>query len=431
MTHLLRAFALTSLMLALAGGVHAGRHAERKAERQADPAARGGDTAPDPAIPACGPQRCLVTVAGGHLQRDGRPWTPKGVVLTGLVAPEPYLRGIYARSREAWGPQLLRQLQDIGVDTLRFNVSAAGLDPDNPMPDRRMGPEAKRVYLAQIVEAVELGARYGMNSIVTITSGDVTGASDSERVPGQEAVRGWRVLAPLLAKQPSVVFNAFNEPDYGGTSRIDTDPKPWQEWRAGYQLMVDAIRASGARQPIILDGLDMSRVWRRLTEAQVPHDPLAQLVYDIHPFPTDSGQHRKTGKAKIDYHSPEHIEHWLGGWCERHACIASAFYSGSAGNPAKAHCYDARNAPAPGLDSARITDDFLDYFDRRQIGVLAFAGDWPFRVFDRPGQPGARLTGFPSAMRVQGCAQSERMYGPGERLRDHWLRLRRQEGAPR
>ena len=154
MTHLLRAFALTSLMLALAGGVHAGRHAERKAERQADPAARGGDTAPDPAIPACGPQRCLVTVAGGHLQRDGRPWTPKGVVLTGLVAPEPYLRGIYARSREAWGPQLLRQLQDIGVDTLRFNVSAAGLDPDNPMPDRRMGPEAKRVYLAQIVEEI-------------------------------------------------------------------------------------------------------------------------------------------------------------------------------------------------------------------------------------------------------------------------------------
>lgn len=394
-----------------------------------EPQAASEVVAPAPGTVACKPGRCTVGLAGRQLTRDGRPWIPKGVVITGHIAPEGYIRGVYAKAREAWGPRLLRQLQDAGVDTLRFNLSLAGLDPKNAMPDGAMTPARKAQYLAQIVAAVDLAEQYGMNSLVTLTNGQPSGDPDSEGAPGEQAGRAWSVLAPALAGRTSVFLNAFNEPGFRGAERVDEDPSPWQRWRAGYQPMVDVIRQAGSRQVIVLNGIGASKVWRGNTDANVPKDPLGMLAYDVHPFPTDSGQRRKGGSRKLDFYRSADIDHWLGGWCDRHACIASAFFTGVSNNAEKGKCYDGQK----GLDGAPRTPDlareFIDYFLQRRIGVLVFAGDWPNRMFDRPGHPGARLTSFEGFTQ---CRDSARATGPGEMLRESWSRLHRgTDEAPR
>jgi hypothetical protein len=405
-----------ALSLALSGlllcpTVQAGKHKD-KAGADAAPAA------PNPAIPDCIKARpCAVSVSGNQFLRDGKPWTPKGVVITGFLAPDNYIKGTYAKARGVWGERLLRQLQDIGVDTLRFNLSVAGLDPTNAMGDKRMDAAQKRTYLNQIIAAVGLAERFGMNSLLTFTTGDPTGFGGSEDVPGDETARAWAVLAPAFANRPSVFFNAFNEPDYGGELRIEEDASPWKRWHTGYSLMVDTIRKSGARNVIVLDGLSTSRMWRKNTDANVPRDPVGQLAYDIHPFPTDQSIKTKGGKPKLNYVSIADIEHALDGWCDRHACLASAFFTGSTDDPPKAFCYD--GSSLTGMDSSRIAASYVDYFTRRHIGVLIFAGDWKHHVFDHPGEPGARLTSFSGFKSCQG----DKNMGPGELMKSTWTQM--------
>lgn len=108
-------------------------------------------------------------------------------------------------------------------------------------------------------------------------------ATGQEQMPdASHAVTFWTSVAEYFHTNPSVMFEAFNEP-HGVT---------WTCWRwgcqtpAGYtavgmQQLVNAIRATGARQPIILDGLnwggDLSG-W----QANEPSDPLHQLVAGWH-----------------------------------------------------------------------------------------------------------------------------------------------------
>lgn len=398
-------------------------------EAGARPGVLGAAVAPLPPPPAgqdCAPPRCAVRVQGRGFTRDGQPWTPKGAVITGFVAPEGYSRGVYAKARQLWGDQLLGQLRAVGVDTVRITVGAAGLDPQNPMADGKMDPARKRAYLADIVAAVALAERHGMVSIVNVTTGDVTGYSRSEETPGPEAARAWEVLAPALANRPSVVFDAFNEPGFGGGTRIDDDASPWRAWRTGYQLMVDTIRKSGARNVIILDGISVSRVWRRNADDNIPKDPVGQLAFDIHPYPTDASLSTKGGKPKLDYFRTTDVDRNLDGWCDRHACVATEFFSGVSRNPDKANCYDSRSAT--GAASPRLVRDFLAYFRERGIGVFVFTGDWAHRLMDHPGERGARLTSFAGFSQ---CNSGDKNSGPGELFSEHWHQVRAAEAARR
>lgn len=412
--------------LALAAWSTDGQTRRRDRDEAQSTAAAPGGTAPNPAIASCAPPKCAISVSGNQFMRDGKPWIPKGVVVTGFLAPKEYIKGTYAAARAVWGETFLRQLQDMGADAVRFNVSIAGLDPTNAMKDGRMTPAMKKAYLDEIVGAVALAERYGMASFVTLTNGEPSGFAESEETPGPEAARAWSVLAPALANRPSVLFIAFNEPGFGGASTIDTKPEPWQRWRTGYQLMVDTIRKAGARNVIVLDGISTSRVWRKNTDANIPNDPVKQLAYDMHPFPTDSSLKHKGGSTKLDYYRASDIDYWLDGWCDRHACIASAFFTGVSNNPDKANCYDASNVPGGNGDSPRIAQAFLTHFTKKRIGVMAFAGDWNYRVFDRPGEPGAKLTSFAG---FTNCRSGDKRQGPGELLRDTWMGIRRSEGG--
>jgi hypothetical protein len=116
----------------------------------------------------------------------------------------------------------------------------------------------------------------------------------------------WTSVASTFASDPGVIFDLFNEPyDFWGT-----DPDPWNGWlngdvqtqyvtggspyavtanwkTAGMQQLVTAVRAAGATQPILINGLDWGNDdsgW--LTHA--PSDPLGQIIVGAHIYPGES-----------------------------------------------------------------------------------------------------------------------------------------------
>lgn len=94
----------------------------------------------------------------------------------------------------------------------------------------------------------------------------------------------WLSVARAFRAAPAVLFDLYNEP-YGISWQCWRDgcvlPEGWRA--AGMQSLVDAVRATGAEQPIIVTGIgsgnDLSS-WLRYR----PYDPVKQLVAGFHSY---------------------------------------------------------------------------------------------------------------------------------------------------
>jgi len=103
------------------------------------------------------------------------------------------------------------------------------------------------------------------------------------------SVTFWRSVASAFRADPAVMFDLYNEPhDISWQCWLDGCVVPASStgpaWRAaGMQALVDAVRATGATQPIVLEGVDWAGdVSRWLPD--LPWDPLHQEVASIHVY---------------------------------------------------------------------------------------------------------------------------------------------------
>ncbi|HVH02022.1 MAG TPA: cellulase family glycosylhydrolase [Amaricoccus sp.] len=279
-----------------------------------------------------------VSVEGNRFLRDGRPWVAEGVTLVGLVSPERRVRDkpTYAAARAAFGDDMLAEVRRFGADTVRFQVSQAGLDPRSPIHD----PD----YRQEVLDGIALTRAAGFNVIISMQWQGVSGKRDPTGLPSATTRRAWREIAPAFAEDRGILLEVFNEP----AIRHST-PRDWGKWAEGVQPLIDTLRAAGSKNVLLLGGVQFSRSFYGAPELT---DPLGQLGYAVHPF--------------LDRHNltREQWEKRFGDWAETHPVMATAFNANAGGN----YCRPEMAGQAEAL---------LDYLAEERIGLVAWALDMP------------------------------------------------------
>ncbi len=160
-------------------------------------------------------------------------------------------------------------------------------------------------YTSAVKELVARVKAHGMTPIVELhwTWGQYTGnsagcsdvhASCQKPMPDMQYTPSfWKSVASTFKDDPTVVFDLFNEP-YPDRA-TSTTTQAWQCWRdggtcpgigyevAGMQDLVDAVRGTGAKNPLLLGGLAYSNDLSQWLTYK-PTDPAGSLVAAWHVY---------------------------------------------------------------------------------------------------------------------------------------------------
>jgi endoglucanase len=94
----------------------------------------------------------------------------------------------------------------------------------------------------------------------------------------------WASVARTFRADPAIIFDLYNEP-FNISWRCWRDgcttPEGWRA--AGMQSLVDAVRSTGAEQPVIASGLDWGNDLSSWLEYR-PHDPANQVAAGFHAY---------------------------------------------------------------------------------------------------------------------------------------------------
>lgn len=321
-----------------------------------------------------------ISVQGGHLLNNGFPWTPRGVQIVGLVAPDSALWGKYIAAHAQFGaPELQAAVAD-HADVVRFQVSEFGLDPQ--------GPLYSPAYVEEVENGIQLARSVGLAVIVSLQAQAPAGEWNRCPMPDAGAERVWQELAPVFAGDTGVMYELYNEPAIAATAA------DWAIWRdggpvtysggtcqaVGMQTLIDDIRSESAGNVIIVPGLAGEQTlagMTPLTDPANPGDP--QLAYGVH-YPSlvrpSTAWDRAFGAASATL--PVIVTEWNANSTTN--CVA--------------------NAPT-------VAQLLLDYLQSKQIGIVGFA-------FDLPGTIAADASYVPTS--YQGFACGVAGGGPGELL---------------
>jgi endoglucanase len=230
-----------------------------------------------------------LQVSGDQLVDAGRPLKLLGVSRSGTE---------YACS-EGWGifdgpsdPASVTTMRRWGINAVRVPLNEDcwlginGLDP----------AFTGEAYRAAIGRWVRLLHRSGMAVILDLhltAPGDVVPVSQAPMPDADHSIAFWSSVASTFRGDPQVAFELYNEPrdvswacwlrgcDVGaypnGAATAPAYPA------AGMQALLDAVRATGATQPVLVEGLgwgnDLSGWF-----AHPLHDPDRQLVAAFHVY---------------------------------------------------------------------------------------------------------------------------------------------------
>ncbi len=298
-----------------------------------------------------GPDRGEVLVHGNEIYRDGRPWIPHGFYQIAFeVAPANLGRAdhpFWANAQQHYKPAEYRDMYAAGADSVRLQISQGAADPYSPLFDR--------LFLNKAMEAVRAARSAGLTVIISV--------QDESHVPGDHPIdlpddgtrRVWQLIAPTFAQDRGVLFELLNEP------RLQPSASNWKRWAQSMTQTIRTVRQAGARNVVIVDGLDVGQV---IDGAPILEDP--QVAYASHPYALHSqGQTRKVWDSKFGNFSrkaPVIITEWGSGgyYCD--------------GNTANA------------------TVDFLGYLQEHKIGLEVGTWDWG------PGGFGSARYGFPAGV---------------------------------
>jgi hypothetical protein len=273
------------------------------------------------ALPTCGPaaggaDASALAVRGNRLvDGAGRPVRLLGVDRSGSEfaclqggAPGDPPASVFVGPT---GAGSVRAMVAWKIDAVRLPLNEDCWLGINEAPGRVNPAAAGPIYRDAVVGYVRALRAAGLYVILDLhwsSPGDFTSRSQQPMPDADHAPAFWRSVAGAFAGDRGVVFDVFNEPTLTDEYLQDPAQDRWACWRdgctlavrrtgvqpdtapftwqaVGMQALVDAVRSTGARNVIMLGGLNFAgdlSGWL----AHVPHDPLGQLVASWHVYPT-------------------------------------------------------------------------------------------------------------------------------------------------
>jgi endoglucanase len=178
-------------------------------------------------------------------------------------------------------------------------------EPSNSQePDPPLTAAGYRQAVESYVAALNAHGLYAILDLHWTAPGSL--AADGQRpMPDAHSVEFWTSVASTFKSNPAVVFDLFNEPYSPAAVNDPGHPVSWECWEnggcavpssndqtepptglyqaVGMQALVDAVRATGATQPVMVGGLSYANDLSQWLE-NAPDDPLNQEAASFHNY---------------------------------------------------------------------------------------------------------------------------------------------------
>ncbi len=345
--------------------------------RIGDASLRTAPTVPErtePTVPGAN-STGVISISGNRLLRDGVLWIPHAVQLVAFVAPPSAQRPPFIAAYNHYSTAELAAIKAWGADSIRFQISQPGADPQNPLYD----PE----FVQRAVNAVKAARSMQLNVIVSIQDESQSGETSPTPLPNAATNRVWKRLAPMLNSDNGIIYEMFNEP------RPAPNPADWQQWARAMNATIRMIRHTGATNTLLADGLNFAESLNGLIPLS---DPLNQVFYASHPYFHSAADQMQSTWAKkfgsLAATAPVIVGEWT---------TATTYYCDA-------------NTPAAALQ-------MLQYLQSLHVGMVAVTYDFGLPKY---GGIVSNYSGTPTTF-ANGIACGATGFGPGSLIQS-WYR---------
>ncbi|MCU0914216.1 MAG: glycoside hydrolase family 5 protein [Planctomycetes bacterium] len=211
------------------------------------------------------------------------------------------LRGVNCASME-WTSDgqghILRSVQ-VAIDDWHVNHVRLPLSQDRwfgKAPEQKDEGKAYRALVKKVVDLCASKGCYVMLDLHWSNAGEWGQNIGQHSMPDEGSLAFWKDLAPVYANHPAVIYDLYNEPHdvswdiwlKGGTvtdrpNRRGAAPKTFQA--VGMQTLLDAVRATGARNVVVVGGLNWAYDFDGILDGRQLRDPDGNgLIYANHAY---------------------------------------------------------------------------------------------------------------------------------------------------
>ncbi len=287
-------------------------------------------------------------VIGKHiLDANNNIFIPYGVLIDGVLLAQPNWKTNGVLTRDTFD-QMQAAHDFWHSNTVRLQIGSTALFAQSPYDAS---------YLAKIDEDVQWATQLGMNIILSL---QYEGAGNSgQKMPTQDSLHFWNIIAPHYASNQRVFFDMFNEPNIRDILGHADNDAAWSFWQnggtgidgktyVGMQQLVNTIRQGGIQNLILAEGLASGEDIMLLPKHTLDG---INIVYAIHPYLNDT-----------NHHTPADWDHWFGNAATQGNFPVVADEWGEY-QSTKGECV---------TDAPAIVSQFLSYLKNHAIGLIAF-----------------------------------------------------------
>src|SRR5262249_54826380 len=160
-----------------------------------------------------------------------------GLNMIAFVAPPSAQAGVFLAAYQHYSTAELSALKSWGADTVRFQVSQPGLDPQNSL--------FTQAFVDQVHAAVLAARSAGLNVLVSIQDERQSGETTPMQLPNSATIRVWTELAPFFNHDTGILYELMNEPE------PTVSVANWESWREAMNAVITAVRATGSTNVVV------------------------------------------------------------------------------------------------------------------------------------------------------------------------------------